>query len=73
MQTLDDLLMPEVEVRLAETRKEIERELAEWAALPEDVKRAQREISESRWEALGKVTQEVELVSGNEEGEEVDD
>lgn len=62
MQTLDDLLMPEVGVRLAETRKEIERELAEWGALPEDVKRAQREISESRWESLEKAIQEDESV-----------
>lgn len=58
MQTLDDLLMPEIEARLAETRKEIERDLAEWNALPEEVKRAQRELSESRWEALDKAIQE---------------
>ena len=58
MQTLGDLLMPEIEARLAETRQELERELAEWSALPEDVKRAQREISESRWEALDKAIQE---------------
>lgn len=70
MQTLDDLLIPEVEVRLAETRKEIERELAEWGALPEDVKRAQREISESRWEDLDKAIQETELVVGKEEDDE---
>lgn len=72
MQTLDDLLMPEIEARLAETRKEIEGELAEWGALPEDVKRAQREISESRWEGLEKAIQERELGSGNEEDDEED-
>ena len=58
MKTLDGLLMPEIEARLAETRQEIERELVEWSALPEDVKRAQRELSESRWEALDKAIQE---------------
>lgn len=67
MQTLDDLLMPEIEARLAETRKEIEGELAEWNALPEDVRRAQWEISESRWEALDKAFQEAEL--GDFDGE----
>lgn len=66
MKTLDDLLMPEIEARLAETRKEIERELAEWGALPEDVKRAQREISESRWEGLDKAIQEAKLVDFDE-------
>ena len=66
MQTLDDLLMPEIEARLAETRQELERELAEWSALPEDVKRAQREISESRWEALDKAIQEYGSVDFEE-------
>lgn len=70
MKTLDDLLMPEIEARLAETRKEIERELSEWSALPEEVKLAQKEISESRWEDLDKAIQEAELVVGNKDDDE---
>lgn len=68
MQTMGELMAEEEERRLADSRREIAAEDAEWLALPAEERAARIAASAERWEAL-EVCAEQDDEEDDDEGE----